>query len=151
MELDKALTLLIGLCVLVLGYAQWRTANQRVVLDLFDRRTNTFYKITGVIGAVMRHGVVTPRDLNEFDAAAFDAKYLFGKDVETYLGRLRLQLAWMNSYPDEQIDKSPNSQPLWDRRDAAFEYITRYYEETDRIFLPYLRMTQRNTPFWRPW
>jgi hypothetical protein len=47
----NVLTTAVSILVLLVAYSQWRTANQRVVLDLFDRRLKVFNEIEAIIVA----------------------------------------------------------------------------------------------------
>ena len=49
-------TLVIGVLVVVIGIAQWRTAHQRAVLDLFEKRMAIFNKLSGVVRGVVTFG-----------------------------------------------------------------------------------------------
>ena len=75
--------------VALVGYFQWRTAQQKAVLDLFDRR-HAIYEV--VRGAVNKIASSSPdfdqtREV-EFLQAMERAYFFFGDDVENYLERL---------------------------------------------------------------
>jgi hypothetical protein len=73
--------IIVSLVVAVVQYAQWRTANQKVVIDLYDRRLKVYEQLGKAIGPVVREGEVSEAAFNEFMIGQADATFLFGDDV----------------------------------------------------------------------
>ncbi|YCI03313.1 hypothetical protein M1D34_03530 [Ensifer sp. D2-11] len=75
----------IAIAVGAIGYLQWRTAHQKVVLDLFERRYRTVQEIEEIV----RFSQTNPHDFSEFDyrmqTAVNQARFLFGDDVVSFL------------------------------------------------------------------
>lgn len=67
------------------AYRQWRTANDKVRLDLFDRRLAVYQAVRDVIGAVTRSAVVSQEEQLEFLRRTQSARWLFGSEIEVYL------------------------------------------------------------------
>lgn len=149
--MKDAIGLLIAFGVLLVGYAQYRTANQRVVLDLFDRRMSVFEVIGEAIGEITRAGEVTPDILNSFSRARFNATFLFGADVYVYLDELRKDMSWMETYRADLIDSHPNREQILEQRNEVFMRIMEFYKNFEAVFSPYLQLKYKNRPFWRPW
>jgi hypothetical protein len=86
-------TLLIGVFAGYIAWRQWRTAQDRLVLDLFERRFQVFQELTRTIAdAFSTKANVQISDLANFDAATEKARYLFGADVHEYLKQVRSKL-----------------------------------------------------------
>lgn len=151
MTVPEGLTLLVSLLVLIVSYSQWRTANQRVVVDLYDRRLAVYQRLEAAISEVMRHGAANDQSFHEFAVGQADARFLFGDDVKEYLQQLRKGFAFLVSFRDADIDESPNRTELIDIKYKHITKITGFFAEAPDIFEPYMRLSQRHTPFWRPW
>ncbi len=151
MDINQTLTLLVGIGVALVGYSQWRTANQRVVLDLFDRRIKVYDKIEDVLGSIVRHGTARHEDFRAFVQAKAEARFLFGNDVSDYLEKLIKDVAFMNTYTDAVIDAAPDRSNLLEKRMAVMIRLSEFFTVGPEIFGAYMRLDQRNTPFWRPW
>ncbi len=74
---------------------QWRTAHeqrkiaqQRVVLDLFDRRMEVYDALRVVLGKIVRSGATTNEDVFELVRAKDRVSMLFGEEVITYTENL---------------------------------------------------------------
>jgi hypothetical protein len=143
--------IIVSLVVAVVQYAQWRTANQKVVIDLYDRRLKVYEQLGKAIGPVVREGEVSEAAFNEFMIGQADATFLFGDDVLEYLKSLRKCFAWLLSIRNEFIDNSPNRAELIDTKYKYIGEIVAFYDKAPGLFAPYMKLTQRNTPFWRPW
>jgi hypothetical protein len=151
MELNQALTLLVAIGVALIGYFQWRTANQRVVMDLFDRRFQVFDKLEGVVLLIVQHGKALDEDFRAAAQAKAEARFLFGKDVQEYVQRIIEDIAFMNTYTSEVIDSSSNREQLLNKRTAVMTRLSKFFSEAPVVFRPYIGLDQRNTSFWRPW
>jgi hypothetical protein len=143
--------IIVSIVVVVVQYAQWRTANQKVVIDLYDRRLKVYQQLEKAIGPVLREGEVSGAAFNEFMIGQADATFLFGEDVQEYLKSLRKCFAWLLSMTNEVIDNSPKRAELIDTKFKYIAEIVAFYDTAPRLFAPYMKLTQKNTPFWRPW
>src|ERR1700758_1030273 len=72
--------------VATVGYFQWRTAQQKAVLDLFDRRHEIFEVVRKAVGQMTSssHGFDQQREV-EFMQTMERAYFFFGDDVQDYL------------------------------------------------------------------
>jgi hypothetical protein len=50
----------VALLAIVIALLQWRTAHQRAVLDLFDRRMQAFDSLNAAVAEIMREGARLP-------------------------------------------------------------------------------------------
>jgi hypothetical protein len=143
--------IIVSIVVAVVQYAQWRTANQKVVIDLYDRRLKVYQQLEKAVGPVLREGEVSGAAFKEFMIGQADATFLFGEDVQEYLKSLRKCFAQLMSITNEVIEKSPDYAQLRDIKSKHIAEIIAFYDTAPRIFAPYMKLTQKNTPFWRPW
>jgi len=145
------IAVLIAFGIVLVGYGQWRTANHRVVLDLFERRTKVYARLESAILTVLREGAVDNATFDEFAIACADARFLFGSDAMTYLQRVYEDLAVMKVHTQDVINAMPEPADAIDKKYAALTRISQFPVEAPAVFGPYMAMTQKNTPFWRPW
>jgi len=79
----------IALLAAVIGYFQWRTAQQKVVLDLFDRRMATYTALREVVAKVMASSsAATSENSFKFLEARDRAQFLFGPEVIEHLKKI---------------------------------------------------------------
>jgi len=79
---------LIAALALVVPYLQWRTAHQKVVLDLFDRRFKIYEEVMGIIMHVVGGARATRDDLVQLREIKARAQFLFDTDVDQFLDDL---------------------------------------------------------------
>lgn len=144
-------TVTVAVIVAVVQYAQWRIANQKVVVDLYDRRLKVFHQLESAVDIVMRDGEANGNAFQNFAIAQADARFLFGDDVKTYLQTLRESFAWLMSFTNAVIDQSENRSALIDTKYKHIGKIIDFYKEAPAIFGPYISLSHKSTPFWRPW
>ena len=116
-----------------------------------DRRFKVYRQLEKAIGPVLREGEVSGSVFNEFMIGQADATFLFDEDVQEYLKSRSKCLSWLLSMTDEDIDNAPNRAELIDTKSKYFSEIVAFYDTAPRLFAPYIKLTQKNTPFWRPW
>lgn len=145
------LTVLIGIAVAGVGYAQWRTANQRVVLDLHEKRTKAFGQIEQAVFIAFGEGEVSQATFNLFAQGQLDARFIFGDEVAVYLKELRGAFAFVMCFPRQVAGSMPYSAEDAAKRTKALLKITEFHDEGVLKFNPYMALTQKNLSFWRPW
>jgi hypothetical protein len=65
--------IIVSIVVAVVQYAQWWTANQKVVIDLYDRRLKVYEQLKKAIVPVLREGEVSGDAFLEFMIGQVDA------------------------------------------------------------------------------
>ncbi|MGB8277178.1 MAG: hypothetical protein WCF20_04470 [Methylovirgula sp.] len=127
----------VALLVAVISFLQWRTAHQRAVLDLFERRMNVYDSIREVIDEIVRGGDVTNVHIGKFDRAIDKVPFLFRNEVKSYLDDLRKTMVSRHALDHKEDESS------LDARDQHFAKIGRFYDEFGVLLLPYVRMHQK--------
>jgi hypothetical protein len=136
----------------LIAYFQWRTAHQRVVLDLFDRRVQTFELAEQSCSNIVSSAKPSIEDLRNLHRAKGKARFLFGDDVNLYLKGRIADCALLMSMTDEVINARPEAQrnALIDKKTAALMSIASFQDDAPPIFAPYMRLTQKMPSTWLP-
>jgi hypothetical protein len=136
----------IALLAAVIGYFQWRTAQQKVVLDLFDRRMETYTKLREVVGRINGSSSAATTEASfEFLQAVDRAEFLFGPEVVSHLKKIddgineiRIALAERKNLgpgPDQKANVAQES--------AARSVVASFYTTFQPLIRPYVRMHQK--------
>ena len=134
----------IAVLAIVIGVAQWRTAHQRAVLDLFDRRMEIYEAISHVIGGVVGSGTVPTCVANEFARTRHRVDLLFGPEVQLYLDDINQALSKHHSAEAaEEHGTEEERHRAMDARHAAFLKIAAFFEEFPKLVRPYVKMHQK--------
>jgi hypothetical protein len=91
----------VALLAALIAFVQWRTAHQKVVLDLFDRRFKVYEETDAVLRKVMAEAKVYNHDFGQLAAIRSRAQFLFGYDLDRFLAMLLQTLADMQAASDE--------------------------------------------------
>ena len=152
-DLQPLILAAVAILGVLIAYFQWRTAHQRVVLDLFDRRLRIFELAGNACGNIISSGKATVEALRQLHEAKGNARFLFGDDVNSYLKDRITDFAFLISFTDEVIRDSPEQQQsiLIDKKYKAMTKIAEYQNEAPAIFAPYMRLNQRMPSAWLPW
>jgi hypothetical protein len=121
-----------------------RATQQRVVLDLFDRRWEIVAELRSAISEIIREGVVPIDAYHRYVNASLRAAFLFGSEVTDYLETLRLTMTKMIALRDglrsENDDRRARSA---DAEAKAFQVITEFYKNFSALIKPYMSMHQK--------
>jgi len=137
----------IAALAVIIGLGQWRTARQRVVLDLFDKRWAVLIDLRSTIAEVLREGRVNMGQSFEFARAMDRASFLFGPEVVQYLKSIHAALGRhyvaASSLTAEQGD-SPKRDKMIDQEYDAMTEISQFFARMEDLVAPYMRMHQRS-------
>jgi hypothetical protein len=99
----QVLTLLIAAIVPWIGYLQWRTAQQKAVLDLFDKRFKIYETVKNCVDQVGRNPQYFGEREKEFLKAVNEAYFLFGDDLHSYLETLRKDIVYVRDFDTQAL------------------------------------------------
>jgi hypothetical protein len=90
--------------VALIGYLQLRTAQQKAVLDLFDKRFKIYETVKNCVDQVGTN----PEDFGnerqkEFLKAVNEAYFLFGDDLHSYLETLRKDIVYVRDFDTQAL------------------------------------------------
>jgi hypothetical protein len=122
MILQWLVAALTAIFVAAVAFLQWRTAQQKAVLDLFDRRFKIYETVkTCVYEANRNAGYFNEEREKEFLKVRDDAYFWFGNDIQDYLEDLRKELV---------------------KRDQSSNVANKFYEIGQPRSAKYMRFSQ---------
>jgi len=85
--LSALLTPTIAVLVAIIAYRQWRTAQNRLKLDLFDRRFAVYDAARNLLSSVMTSGKAKDEEMLKFLAHTREAKWLLNNEIAEYFDK----------------------------------------------------------------
>jgi len=76
---------LIAAIVAVIAYRQWRTANNRLKFDLFEKRLQVYQRLYDLIQEICESGNLYNHEYTRLKVATRDVKWLFGRRFNKYV------------------------------------------------------------------
>jgi hypothetical protein len=137
-------TPIIALMVAMIAFAQWRTAHQRMILDLFQRRMDLIELVSRVASTIVIEGALRIDDVDGFLRATRGDKFLFGSEVTTYLSETYKRLVDLHTC--ETVMKRAQGE---ERKQLSEKYLAirnellRFHETFHTLVAPYVRMNQK--------
>ena len=133
-------TLFLSIAVVVIAWQQWRVAQNKLRLDLFDRRYKVFDATRKFLAVIMRDATFQDSQLFEFYAGTSDAEFFFKAAVVDYLSQIRHRALDMRT--GQQVYEH---MPVGDERSrhvqAAHDQLLWLSEQITamtKVFAPYL-------------
>jgi hypothetical protein len=143
-------TLFLSIAVVVIASLQWRVADNKLRLDLFDRRYKVYDATRKFLLAILTKASFTLSELFEFNAGTFDAEFLFGADVTEHLEKIRKRAVDLQT-----AQRIYEPLPVGDERSrhvqAAHDdllWLTDQLTAITKTFAPYLGFANVRLRFW---
>lgn len=77
----------VGILAVCIAYRQWRTAQNKLKFDLFDRRMSVYQTACEMLAFVTTHGSITQQEEIKYVAGTRPARWLFSQEVFDYLDK----------------------------------------------------------------
>ena len=134
-------TAFIAAVVAFIAFLQWKTAQEKVLLDLFDKRFAVYDELRSVVG-----GGIDQTALFGFKRTASRAQFLFGPEVQTFL-----EERWVDLKRDKDLRDNPQPWPVpEDQRAAAIaervarkDRLSDFFKDFDQLVAPYMNHHQK--------
>ena len=141
--LSALLTPTIAVVVAIIAYRQWRTAQTRLNLDLFDRRFAIYDAARNLISSVMTSGKAKNDEMFKFHAHTREAKWLLNDEIAEYLDKEFWELAVDLQTLDTELEALSDGNERVDsvkKRSEIKKWFRGQYEVLDEKFTPFLRL-----------
>ena len=136
--------LFIGICVALIAYRQWRTAQAKVRLDLFDRRVKIYDEVRAVILGCLGGTGFTGEVESRYRIAIKDSAWLFDQDTRHFLDttvihKLVMLENWRNTW-QANSDDTPAKDHSYEMVQESFKELHSEFDELSDRFAPFLRL-----------
>jgi hypothetical protein len=148
--LQGLLTPVIAAIAVMIALFQWRTAQQKMALDLFDRRMETYSALRTIIGKVMASSSAATHEAGfEFLQALDRARFLFGAEIVEQLNKIygAIEDIRVAVAEREHLGLGPERNANVATERAARNVVTGFYVNVD--LSSYMRMDQKLPWKWR--
>jgi hypothetical protein len=139
----SSVAVVVGLFAAYIGWRQWKTANHRLRLDMFDRRYATYEATKFLFGQIALNGSVTPTDFADFRDKIRGAEFFFKGEAKQFFNRV-LDLLW-RAYMARSRQKHTRDDrvlnKLLDEEDKCLELLEREGPNLEKILSKYLDLS----------
>ena len=133
-------TLFLSIAVVAVAWQQWRVAEDKLRLDLFDRRYKVYDATRKFLAVILREATFTDSQLFEFYGGTSDAEFLFGVDVVEYLAQIRNRAVDMRTHQDlyEHLPVGDERSRHVNAKHGDLSWLNDQITAMTKIFTPYL-------------
>lgn len=122
---------------------QWRTAQNKLKLELFERRFAVYDTARTLLASIMTSGKVKEEALFKFISGTREAKWLLNPDIAAYLEKDLYHKALDLQCLDSELEGLPvgeeRSKNVHKQADIK-KWFLKQYEVLDEKFSPFLRL-----------
>lgn len=126
-----------------IAYQQWRTAQNKLKHDLFDRRFSVYESSRNFLASVMTSGKIKDDELFKFLLGTREAKWLLNEKVAEYLEKDLYRKALDLQCIDAELEAAPVGEDRTSsvqKRSEIWKWIIHQYPVLDETFSPYLKL-----------
>lgn len=126
-----------------IAYRQWRTAQNKLKLELFEQRFSVYAAATTLLASVIGSGKAKDEEIYKFLSATRNAKWLLSSAVADYLEKE----LYHNALDLQCLVTELDNKPVGEERAANVrkqmeikKWFLKQYEVLDEKFSPYLKL-----------
>jgi len=142
------LTPVIGIATTYIAYQQWKTNQNKLNLDRYEKRLQVYKEVVRYISVAFRDASYGNDELMTFRTKVSDADFLFGEEVPKYIDELHRRTVMLARWNDEYRDYSQprpenyDHQKVVDEMHKELNWISEQYEPAQNIFKKYLDISK---------
>jgi hypothetical protein len=146
----KFATVAVAVIAAFIGFQQFWISNEKLKLDLFDKRFAVFAAARRFLSQILQHGTFsTPEEFGQYRADIAEAAFLFGEDVADFLDEIdrRALHLWSLNETLKGTEIGPERTTLVEEIGIEVEWLNAQLLMLRPTFEPYMKFTN-----WRhPW
>lgn len=127
----------------VIAYRQWRTAQNKLKLDLFEKRFSVYDAARNLLASIMTSGKANDKNTFEFLSGTREAKWLLNADIADYLDKQ----IYHKTIDLQTLAAELEGMPVGEERSANVrkqseikKWMLKQFEVLDEKFAPFLRL-----------
>lgn len=127
----------------VIAYRQWRTAQNKLKFELFDRRFSVYEASRNLLASIITSGKAKDEEVFKFLLATREAKWLLNNEVATYLEKE----VYHKAIDLQTLQATLEGVPVGEERSANVKkqavikkWFIAQYEVLDEKFSPFLEL-----------
>lgn len=129
-----------------IAYQQWKTADRKVQLDLFDRRFELYDKVRDALFPIVREGGATMQDLHAYADAIDKSSFLLGDEVVARFTETRMHISNLIMWTDAMKSGPPYPSDAVKGKHECFPKIVALLNDMPMLFKPYMKIDQKVRP-----
>lgn len=140
-----AIAAITAIFVALVAFLQWRTAQQKAVLDLFERRHAIYEIVRNAVSTIASNSNAFDQGREvEFMQAMERAYFFFGDDVDNYVQQLWSAIIDVRDADKElkDITDFATRHAAIERRRAGISRVTQFHTTGKPLFARYMRFSQ---------
>ncbi len=134
----------IGAVAGYVAWRQWKTAEDRLRLELFERRLKVYLATKSLVAKAITHGSTIPDDLRDFYQAVEGAGFLFRAELRNYYMKIG-ELCWqaqMSRFSQEKTKIVEHRNKLIDKEESIVKFLIEQHETVESKFNEYLDLSR---------
>ena len=146
--LKALLTPLIAVVATYIAWQQWKTNQQKLKLERYDRRLRIYEEVIKILSIILRDAKANTGDLLKFRTSVSEADFLFGPEIPEYIDEIYkrgLSLwRWNQEYRDstQVMPEGYDHNKVVNEKYKELEWLSTQFEPAKEKFKKYLDISK---------
>jgi uncharacterized ubiquitin-like protein YukD len=148
-DISKALlTPAIAIIATYIAWQQWKTNQQKLNLERYDRRLVVYEEVRKILSIIVRDADASYEDLLKFRTAVSEADFLFGEEIPLYIDEIYKRgislHRWNQEYRDYTQPKPEgyDHKKVVDEMHKELEWLSGQFDPSKEKFKKYLDISK---------
>lgn len=148
-EISKALlTPAIAIIATYIAWQQWKTNQQKLNLERYDRRLVVYEEVKKILSIILRDADASYEDLLKFRTSVSEADFLFGEEIPKYIDEIYKRginlHRWSEEYRDftQQQPEDYDHKKVVDEKHRELEWFSGQFDTAKEKFKKYLDISK---------
>lgn len=148
-ETSKALlTPTIAIIATYIAWQQWKTNQQKLNLERYDRRLVVYEEVMKILSIIVRDADAEYEDLLKFRTSVSEADFLFGEEIPVYIDEIYKRginlHRWNKEYRDDsqEIPESYDHKKVCDEMHKELVWLSEQFGPAKEKFKKYLDISK---------
>ncbi len=141
--LSALLTPIVAVLGSLIAYRQWRLSQNKLKLDLFDRRFSVYEAARNLLASIMTSGKAKDEEIFKFMVATREAKWVLNAQVDEYLNKQLYHKALDLQTLSSELGGVPVGEERTsnvNRQSEIKKWFLAQYDVLDEHFSPFLQL-----------
>jgi len=148
-EISKSLlTPLIAIVATYIAWQQWKTNQQKLNLERYERRLRVYEEVIKILSIIVRDANASIEDLLKFRTSASEADFLFGPEIPAYIDEIYkhgLNLGRCNQEYRDYTQEKPDGydhKKVVDEKHKEIKWLVDQFKPAKEKFKKYLDISK---------
>ena len=140
------LTPLIAIITIYIAWRQWKTSQDKLTLEKYDRRLQIYKEVAKILTKILRDADISYEDLAVFRTSVFEADFVFEPEIVEFIDEIYRRGVALHSWNEQYARARRIEVPDYDHQNVVdgmheeLVWLTNQLEPLKGKFMKYMKL-----------